>query len=105
MEAGVPQASIEQIFLSPIPVVLPAFQPNPLARDETRPATGHIDVEFEITKFGRGRSIDVLDTLNATNDAKRHLVDVITNSRFRPRPADGRFGDASSVVVRYYLHD
>ena len=105
VEAGVPQASIDQMFSPPVPVVLPAFQPNPLARDETRPATGHIDVAFEITKFGRGRSIDVLDALNATNDAKRHLADVITNSRFRPRPADGEFGDASSVVVRYYLHD
>ncbi len=105
VDADVPQASIDQIFAPPVPVVLPAFQPNPLARDETRPVTGHIDVAFEITKFGRGRSIDVLDALNATNDAKRHLADVITNSRFRPRPADGEFGDASSVVMRYYLHD
>ena len=32
--AGVADASIEQLFSPPIPVVLPAFQPNPLARDD-----------------------------------------------------------------------
>ena len=69
VEARVPQASIEQMFSPPIPVVLPAFQPNPLARDETRSVTGHIDVAFEITKFGRGRSIDVLDA--AERDERR----------------------------------
>jgi hypothetical protein len=104
-ESGVARESIEQLFAPSTPVVLPAFEPNPLAPDETRAAIGHIDVGFEITRFGRSRGVDVLAAENATDDAKRALVDAITHSRFRPRPTDGRFGVASSVVVRYYLYD
>jgi hypothetical protein len=104
-QAGVPRASIAQIFLPETPVVLPAFQPNPLARDETRPATGHIDAAFEITRFGRGRAVEILDEVHAPDAARRRLADLITNSRFRPRSADGSFGGTSAVVVRYYLHD
>jgi hypothetical protein len=104
-EAGVAPESIEQLFAPPTPVVLPAFEPNPLAPDETRAATGHIDVEFEITRFGRSRGVDIVTASNASDDAKRYLIDVITHSRFRPRPTSGHFGGASSVVMRYYVYE
>jgi hypothetical protein len=104
-QAGVSEASIDGLFSPSIPVVLPAFQPNPLLRDETRPAAGHIDVAFEITKYGRARAVEILDEMSATDDAKHDLVDLIAGSRFRPRPTDGQFGVTSRVVVRYYLSD
>jgi hypothetical protein len=104
-DAGVEQASIEQLFAPPTPVVLPAFEPNPLAADETREASGHIDVEFEITRFGASRGVEILADTNATQAAKRDLVNVITRSQFRPRPTDGQFGGTSSVVIRYYLYE
>lgn len=104
-EAGVAQEAIERLFAPPTPVVLPAFEPNPLAADETRVATGHIDVAFEITRFGQSRAIDILAERNTTRAAKRALVDVIAHNRFRPRPTDGQFGSASSVVMRYYLYE
>jgi hypothetical protein len=85
--------------------VLPAFQPNPLARDESKDATGHIDVAFDITKYGRGRAVDILDAANVTRDAQERLVALIMNSRFRPRPSDGAFDRASRVAMRYYVYD
>lgn len=103
--AGTAEASIDELFSPTVPVVLPAFQPNPLARDETRDEMGHIDVAFEITKYGRGRAIEILDANNATRDAKARLVSLIALSRFRPRPTNGEFVGDSRVVVRYHLYE
>lgn len=104
-EAGIEATSIEQLFTPQTPVVLPAFEPNPLAADETRVASGYIDVAFEITRFGKSRGTEVLNEKNATQTAKRDLVALIAHSRFRPRTTDGQFAGASPVVVRYYLYD
>jgi hypothetical protein len=104
-QAGAPEASIEQLFAPPTPVVLPAFQPNPLVGDTARPPTGHIDVAFEITKYGRGRAVEVLDEANAPEPAKQHLLNLIKSNRFRPRLTDGEFAEAAPVRMRYYLYD
>jgi hypothetical protein len=88
-----------------LPVVLPAFQPNPFAPDETREVIGHIDVAFTVTKYGRGREIDILGSTNASAVAKSRLVNLIMTSRFRPRPTDGEFTDASRLTARYYLYE
>jgi hypothetical protein len=101
----VARASIEQLFAPAVPVVLPAFQPNPFAQDESRELTGHIDVAFTITKYGRGREIEMLGSTNAPADAKDRLATLIMTSRFRPRPTDGEFADSSRVVTRYYLYE
>jgi hypothetical protein len=103
--ADAPASSIEQLFTPSTPVVLPAFQPNPLARDETRPATGYIDVAFEITKYGRSRAVEIIDAANASHAEKQDLVALIRTNRYRPRLTDGVFADASPVHVRYYLYE
>ena len=103
-QAGVSVASIDELFAPPTPVILPAFEPNPLLRDEARPTTGHIDVAFEITKYGRPRAVEIVDAANATTAAKRDLLALIRNNRFRPRLTDGQFADAAPVRVRYYLY-
>jgi len=103
-DAASPASSVEQLFAPPTPVVLPAFQPNPLARDETRPATGYIDVAFEITKYGRSRAVEILDAANASHAAKQDLVALIRTNRYRPRLTDGVFADATPVRMRYYLY-
>lgn len=102
---GATQASIDELFLPQLPVVLPAFEPNPLARDESKRETGHIDAAFEITKYGRGRAIEILDAVNATRDDKNRLVSIIMLNRFRPRPTNDEFLGDSRVVVRYHLYD
>lgn len=98
----IPSASIEQIFSPTTPVLLPTFLPNPLVSDEAQEGSGYIDVAFEITKYGASRQVEILgSSQDATNAAKDRLVQLIKRSRFRPRVVDGRFADASRVVVRY----
>jgi hypothetical protein len=104
VSSGAEPAAVDQFFAPSLPVVLPAFEPNPLRPDDTQATTGHIDVAFEITEYGRARKVEVLDAVNATDDARRQLTMLINKSRFRPRTSDGEFHAASRVVVRYYLH-
>ena len=97
-------ASIDELFSPEIPVVLPAFEPNPLVSSAARTSKGYIDVAFEVSRYGEGRDVQILDaTTNATKDDKARLVRLIQSSRFRPRITDGEFGQASPVRVRYYL--
>jgi hypothetical protein len=101
-EAGAPTL-IDELFSPTTPVVLPTFEPNPLASDGTRASTAYIDVAFEISG-GEARRVRILDaTTNATDADKKRLVELIERSRFRPRLTDGRFTRASPVVLRYYL--
>lgn len=99
------QTSIDEIFSPKIPVVLPAFLPNPLVSKKASESSGYIDVAFGITKYGRSKHIEILDTTNAARLAERDLIRLIEHSRFRPRVTDGRFAGTSRVVVRYYLND
>ena len=102
--AGEAESSIEQFFFPELPVVLPTFLANPLHSAATPESTGHIDVAFDITKYGRGTRIDILDTtVNATRTARRDLRRLILGSSFRPRTTNGEFRSASRVVVRYHL--
>jgi len=103
--AGTDEAALAQLFTPELPVVLPSFEPNPLASDATRAATGHVEVEFVITKYGRARAIRIRDAANAADRARADLVDLLKSSRFRPRLTDGRFADSSPVVVHYGLYD
>jgi hypothetical protein len=100
-EAGLPAESIDELFAPSIPVVLPAFKRNPLARDETSMA--YIDVAFAITKYGRARDVEIRGSANATEAAQERLVDLIRSSRFRPRAIDDRFADVTPVAFRYYI--
>jgi hypothetical protein len=104
-QQGVAQAAIDELFAPAIPVALPTFLPNPLARDAQQ-ATGYIDVAFDILNVGTTRRIDILGASdNATKAAKDELVTLIARGRFRPRVKDGEFVRASRVVVRYPLHE
>lgn len=103
--AGASAEAIERLFAPAIPVVLPAFKANPLAADDTRPATGHIDVAFTITKYGRARDVEIRGAVNATAEAQVRLARLIASNRFRPRLTDGAFADATEVAFRYYVLD
>jgi hypothetical protein len=103
--AGGDAAALAPLFAPALPVVLPAFERNPLAPDETRAATGHIDVTFAITKYGRARDVEIRAAANATEDAHAGLVKLLKSSRFRPQLTDGRFVDSSPLVIRYHLYD
>jgi hypothetical protein len=104
-KAGTAEESIAQLFAPQLPVVLPAFQPNPLAPDEARPARGHIDVAFQVTQYGRARAVEIRDAANASGQDQGHLVSLVRSQRFRPRAMGGQFTDATPVVLRYYLYE
>ncbi|HEX6993637.1 MAG TPA: tetratricopeptide repeat protein [Gammaproteobacteria bacterium] len=102
---GVEQASIERLFSPDVPVVLPAFRPNPLASAKTPETTGSIEIAFEITKYGEPDHVEVVAATNASEDEQDRLVHLIKTSRFRPIVTDGRVEEAARVTVRYHLHD
>jgi hypothetical protein len=96
------QESIDRIFSPQIPVIVPAFAPNPLSREQR--GDGYIDVSFEIDKHGKSHHIRILGTTtDSTRAAAKRFVQFISGSRFRPRVADGRLADSAPVVVRYYF--
>lgn len=103
---GAAQEEISRLFSPPTPIVIPSFVRNRLSTQAAEPASGHIDVTFEITKYGRSRRIDVLERSNdASDDAVDELTQTIKLSRFRPRiNADGDFDD-TAVTLRYYLQN
>jgi hypothetical protein len=103
---GRAQAAIEQVFSPETPVVLPTFLPNPLASEKTAQSSGYIDVAFDVTQYGRGRRVEILDTTtNAPHAAKDRVVRLIARSHFRPSVTDGQVARRAAMVVRYYLNE
>lgn len=98
--AGVGGDSIAELFAPTLPVVLPAFEANPLLGPMS---ASHIDVAFEITKFGRARAITILDAVNATDAVQADLIAMLKGRRFRPRLTGGGLADSPPVTVRYYV--
>ena len=103
-EDGAGAAPSAELFAPAVPVMLPSFEPNPLAPDKARAATGYIDVTFSITKYGHVRDIKVRGAANADSADRAELMTLLRIKRFRPRSIDGRFTE-SPVAVRYYVYD
>jgi hypothetical protein len=102
-KAGIDQASIDTIFAPSMPVVLPAFLPNPLA-SEAAGATGYIDVAFDVTRHGYAENVEVLGaTKSVIRRVEKELVSLIEESPFRPRTTNGEFAERSRVEIRYYV--
>jgi hypothetical protein len=102
-QAGIDQTAINAIFAPPMPVVLPAFMPNPLASEASGSAE-YIDVAFDVTRHGYADNIEVLGaTKSVPRRAEKDLVGLIEASPFRPRTTNGEFAERSRVEVRYYV--
>jgi hypothetical protein len=98
------EASIAPIFAPELPVTLPTFEPNPLASNATAEPSRYIDVAFNVTKYGRGEQIEILDTSRgATRGEERDLIRLIEGTTFRLRVVDGKLADSAPVSVRYHL--
>jgi hypothetical protein len=96
------QAS-SQMFAPELPVTLPTYRPNPFAFAATE-SQRYIDVSFDITKYGLGERIKILDTSKpARREEKQDLIHLIENTSFRPRFVDGAPADSARVTVRYQL--
>lgn len=100
---GVDPSALDAAFSPEIPVVLPAFQPNPLV---TIPNDAYIDVSFEITRYGNSERVRVMaKTANVSDEAETRLVNFIKRRMFRPRVVDGELARSATVVVRHYVHN
>jgi hypothetical protein len=103
-QKGTDSAELDAIFSPEIPIALPTFLGNPLISSSPEQAAGHIDVAFELTRYGATRKVNVVAaTSNATDEEKARLVRIVNGTRFRPRATDGEFARSTPVVVRYYF--
>jgi hypothetical protein len=99
------QEAIDRVFSPEIPVIVPAFAPNPLAPGPEQSKNGYVEVSFEIDKHGRSHHVRILGTTtdSSTHAVEKRVVQFISGSRFRPRVVEGRIADSTPVVVRYFL--
>jgi hypothetical protein len=104
-QRGVEQAAIDELFAPETPYMLPTFAQNPADAARAQSATGHVDIAFEVTRYGTSRRIDVLSSNNASKDARSDLVRLVARGRFRPVVRDGELARATPVVVRYYVQE
>ena len=94
----------ESMFSPPVPVTLPAYEPNPFASAATDASSRYIDVAFGVTKYGRAEQIELLDSSKgATRGEERDLIRLIESTSFRPRFVDGALAASARVVVHYPL--
>jgi hypothetical protein len=92
------------MFSPHLPITLPTFEPNPFASVSTGESSRHIDVAFDVTKYGRGERIAILDAGDgATRAEQRALIRLIESTSFRPRFVDGVLADSAPVTLRYHL--
>ena len=93
-----------EMFAPELPVTLPTYEPNPFASAAAE-SPRYIDVSFDVTKYGLGERIEILETSKgATREEKQGLIRLIETTSFRPRMANGALADEAPVSLRYYLH-
>lgn len=103
LHTGDESTAAARLFSPDLPIVLPTLFANPLATAES---SRYIDVSFDITKYGRGEEIEVLDTSQGASRAEqRDLVRLIELSTFRPRFVAGALVDSAPVALRYFLRE
>ncbi len=103
---NVPQAAVDRLFSPETPLQIPAFVPERL--NGTPPESegrGHIDMTFEVTRFGKSRRIRILDTTDAPKEAVNRIERLVKRGRFRPQIENNEFVPAAEVSVRYYVSD
>ncbi|HUF73164.1 MAG TPA: hypothetical protein VMR74_09715 [Gammaproteobacteria bacterium] len=106
LEHGAAQESIDALFSPDMPVMLPAFRPNPLVSPETPTSRAHLDVEFIVTAEGESDGIEILETTSADvpRNVRNDLRSAIKHGRFRPIMANGRLADSEPIVIRYFVN-
>jgi tetratricopeptide (TPR) repeat protein len=103
---GVPESTIRAIFSPEIPVLLPAFLPSPFEASASRTDAEHIDVAFELGKYGTSRRIEILSvSANTADGSEKGLVRLIASNRFRPRLERYDAAEAQPYQVRYYVNE
>jgi hypothetical protein len=101
-QENVPEAQIRTLFPLESAIRLPTFEESPLAPLEiSASSTGHVDIEFEVSKYGVARNVDVVAMSSPSlRGVGKDVARAIAWSRFRPRPPSD--GDAP-FRLRYYV--
>jgi hypothetical protein len=100
---AVAQASIDELFTPPAPISLSARAYPMLFAATLDSSSGHIDIAFEITEYGRARKVEIIDaTANTTDEKKKRVFSLVRDGLYRPRAANGEILDRAPVVWRYY---
>jgi tetratricopeptide (TPR) repeat protein len=105
VEQRVSEASIQGLFPTAAPVFLPTFSPNPLGVDAGVSAAGHVDVDFEIGRYGQSRKVRIVAVAGESAAAKsKEVAGAISRARFRPNPLVDTWG-GTEYRLRYSLAD
>jgi tetratricopeptide (TPR) repeat protein len=105
VESGASEAAIEELFPTDVPVFLPTFVPSPLEALADGQATGYVDFDFEIGRYGQPRRTRIVALQGAAAAASaRAVAAAIARSRFRPSPF-AETERATNYRLRYSLAD
>ena len=103
VEHRAPEASVQELFPIDRPVFLPAFASSPLGGSAIAGSTGHVDVDFEIGKYGQPRRVKIVAVSDDAAAERSHdVVVAIARARYRPRPPPQA---AMDFRLRYSLAD
>ena len=108
--AGLPPQQVEALLAPEVPVSLPAFLAQPHTRekygippDAPLRYDGHLDLNFELTRSGKARSVDILASSDGTpGEVEDRLRRILREATFRPRIVDGEVQVPGQHAVRYY---
>jgi hypothetical protein len=99
---------VEKLFGRPVSLPeLPLLESiEGVEEPETRPVTGHVTVQFDVTRYGRTKNIQIVDSLPENHIPRRKRIkSLIAGTRFRPRYIDGAAVDTEHMVLRYVFRD
>jgi|GEM_PF-989503 len=98
--AQVPEQEAESIIAAGMPVRLP----DEVYFESERPRSyiGHIDVAFDLNKYGTASNAEILASTAADPRIERELLRTIRAGKFRPKFKNGRVVDEDRVQLRYY---
>ena len=103
---GATQRYLDEVFAPDVPVVLPTFNANPLARAQTKAAQTEkfINVSMVMSRYGRSLARDLSTSADPSlKNAEDAIRRIVTTSRFRPRFVDGEPQSRIEIEFRYYV--
>jgi hypothetical protein len=92
--------ALEDLFPD-TPVLLPAYGPSPFETPDDGVVSRHVDLSFEVSRYGKGRKVAVVETHgHATAEIEKEATRLVNRNRFRPRLVDGTVS-TGTYTVRY----
>jgi hypothetical protein len=106
---GVSEEFLHARFNPDIPVVLPAFNPNPLRtgpgdRAGNSDASEYVNIKIAMSRYGRSRLRDLRISPDPPEESiENRIRRIVARSRFRPFLIDGEARTIEELEFRYYV--